>query len=242
MGFECNSDPISVLIADDDTQICNLAQAILAREGYFTLIACDGQQALEASRNHPGLLHLLVSDVKMPRLSGPELCQRIKQERPEISCLLMSGDISGVSMEEGLPFISKPFTPDGLRLKVREVLPSVKPVSQNTDGIWKINADGRTVYANQRMAQMLGTAVEAMLGELSFGFVFPEDVEGAMCLFDTKKRGDSKPFRFRLRRTDGSSVWVSVSNTPMYSNSEFQGILASFSEIESPTLVASVSA
>ena len=124
MQSERDSDRITVLIADDDTQIRKLAQAILAPDGYFTLIACDGQQALEASRDHPGPIHLLLSDVKMPRLSGPELCQRIKLERPETPCLLMSGDISGMSMAEELPFISKPFTPDALRRKVRELLQS----------------------------------------------------------------------------------------------------------------------
>ena len=122
MLFERDFDHVSVLIADDDTQICNLAQAILARDGYFILIARDGQQALEASRDHPGPIHLLLSDVKMPRLSGPELCHQIKLERPETACLLMSGDISGVSMSKELPFISKPFTPDALRRKVRELL------------------------------------------------------------------------------------------------------------------------
>lgn len=88
------------------------------------------------------------------------------------------------------------------------------------------------------MAEMLGTTVDAMLGQLSFAFVFPEDVEVAKRLFDFKKRGDTKPFQFRLRRMDGSPVWVSVSNTPMFSNSEFQGILGLFSEIESPALTA----
>ena len=142
MRFECDFDHISVLIADDDTQICKLAQAILAREGCFTLIACDGQQALEASRGYPGPIHLLLSDVKMPRLGGPELCRQIKVERPETLCLLMSGDISGVPMAEALPFISKPFSPDALRSKVRELVrPAVKPDSQNSDGIWKMPAD-----------------------------------------------------------------------------------------------------
>jgi PAS domain S-box-containing protein len=110
------------------------------------------------------------------------------------------------------------------------------------DGIWKIDTEGRTVYANQRMAEMLGTTADAMLGQLSFGFVFPEDVEVSKRLFNSKKRGDSRPFQFRLRRKDGSPIWVSVSNTPMFSNSEFQGILGLFSEIETPSAVASASA
>jgi|SRR5579872_2750741 len=112
----------TVLIADDDAQIRNLIKAILARDGYFTLIACDGQQALEASRDHPGPIHLLLSDVQMPRLSGPELCEQIRQERYETICVLMSGNVSAVSMAEETPFIKKPFTPDALRCKLRELL------------------------------------------------------------------------------------------------------------------------
>ena len=122
MQFEPHSDHITVLIADDDTQIRNLAQAILARDGYFTLTACDGQQALEASRDQPGSIHLLLSDVQMPRLNGPELCEQIREERHEIICVLMSGNVSAASMAEEMPFIEKPFTPDALRCKLRELL------------------------------------------------------------------------------------------------------------------------
>jgi DNA-binding NtrC family response regulator len=129
MQIELDSDHITVLIADDDKQVCSFAQAVLARDGYFTMIACDGQQALEASRGHPGPIHLLLSDVQMPRLNGPELCQQIRQERGEILCVLMSGNISAVSMAEEMPFIEKPFTPDALRCKVRELLR--RPVRQD---------------------------------------------------------------------------------------------------------------
>src|ERR1700730_8824257 len=122
MQIEGQSDHITVLIADDDTQVCNFAQAVLARDGYFTMIACDGQQALEASRDHPGPIHLLLSDVQMPRLNGPELCQQIRQERHEILCVLMSGNISASSMAEETPFIKKPFTSEALRCKLRELL------------------------------------------------------------------------------------------------------------------------
>ena len=122
MQIERDSDDITVLIADDDTQVCNFAQAVLARDGYFTMIACDGQQALEASRDHPGPIHLLLSDVQMPRLNGPELCKQIRRERHEIICVLMSGNVSAASMAGEMPFIEKPFTPNALRCKLREVL------------------------------------------------------------------------------------------------------------------------
>src|ERR1700680_1342250 len=94
---------MTVLIADDDAQIRNLIKAIVTSDGYSTLIACDGQQALEASRNHPGSIHFLLSDVQMPRLNGPELCEQIRQERHEITCVLMSGNVSAASMGEEMP-------------------------------------------------------------------------------------------------------------------------------------------
>ena len=113
---------MTVLIADDDAQIRNLIKAVLARDGYSTLIACDGQQALEASRNHAGSICLLLSDVQMPRLNGFQLCEQIRQERREIICMLMSGNVSAASMAEEMPFIEKPFSADSLRCKLREVL------------------------------------------------------------------------------------------------------------------------
>lgn len=67
----------------------------------------------------------------MPRLSGPELCQQIKLNRPGISCLLMSGNMSGIRLPEDVPFISKPFAPDFFRLKVQELLAAVKLESPN---------------------------------------------------------------------------------------------------------------
>src|SRR5712692_7420502 len=60
-----------------------------------------------------------------------------------------------------------------------ELLSSLQDKARPQEYIWKINAGGCTVYANQRMAEMLGTTVDAMLGQLSFRFVFPEDVEVA---------------------------------------------------------------
>ena len=115
-------DQVSVLIADDDPLVCRLAQNILAQDDYHILTACDGQQALDVAVAHPGPLHLLLSDVTMPGLSGPELCKQIKHERPDVVCVLMSGDLSGPWVDGELPFISKPFTPDVLRRKVRELL------------------------------------------------------------------------------------------------------------------------
>jgi PAS domain S-box-containing protein len=97
------------------------------------------------------------------------------------------------------------------------------------DGIWIIDADGLTTYANGRMAEILGADPAELPGKHSFDYIFPEDVSAAARLFNAKKTGNSAPFRFRLRRRDGSSVWVKVQGTPM-TNAQgvFRGIVGTF--------------
>ena len=100
------------------------------------------------------------------------------------------------------------------------------------DGIWIIGADSETVYASLRMAEILGTTPADMTGFPSFTYVFPEDVEAAMRLFESKRAGSAKPFRFRLRRQDGSSVWADVQATPMHNAAGvFKGIIGTFTVI-----------
>lgn len=103
-------------------------------------------------------------------------------------------------------------------------------VEKREDGIWIIDADAKTAYANERMAEILGTSPPEMVGRPSFAYVFPEDVDAAQRLFDAKIRGDTKPFHFRLRRKDGSAVWVDVQGTPMHNAAGvFKGVVGTFS-------------
>ena len=102
-------------------------------------------------------------------------------------------------------------------------------MEKRQDGIWIIDAEGRTVYANDGMAEILGTSPSEMVGHPSFAYVFPEDVPDAQRLFDFKKQGSANPFHFKLRRKDGSAVWVDVQGTPMRNAAgEFQGIVGTF--------------
>jgi PAS domain S-box-containing protein len=103
-------------------------------------------------------------------------------------------------------------------------------VEKHKDGIWIIDVLGQTVYANQRMAEILGTTTAEMIGQPSFTYVFPEDVPSAQRLFDAKQLGDINPFHFKLRRKDGSSVEVDVQGTPMHDAAgRFTGIVGTFS-------------
>ncbi|HEY3705334.1 MAG TPA: PAS domain-containing protein [Terracidiphilus sp.] len=101
--------------------------------------------------------------------------------------------------------------------------------SIQTKGIWIIDADAHTVYANDAMAEILGTSAANLAGEHSLQFVFPEDLAAAQRLFSSKQAGSAAPFHFRLRRADGSSVWVDVQGTPMYTpEGLFDGIIGTF--------------
>src|ERR1700692_4639172 len=99
-------------------------------------------------------------------------------------------------------------------------------MEKHQDGIWIIDSEGQTVFANQRMAEILGTSPSEMIGHPSFAYVFEEDVPAAQRLFDAKQRGDINPFHFKLRRKDGSAIWVDVQGTPMYNaGGRFNGIV-----------------
>ena len=106
-----------ILLVEDDVGVQFFVWRSLKASGFSVLTASDGKVALEASRNYPGAIDLLLSDVGMPGMDGLELCNRIVAERPGIKVLMMSGAPSHeeqVSMN-GLPFLHKPFTMTALR-------------------------------------------------------------------------------------------------------------------------------
>ena len=107
---------------------------------------------------------------------------------------------------------------------------SYEKMTKDLDGIWIIDAEAKTAYANERMSEILGTSPAEMVGKPSFAYLFPEDVSEAQRLFEAKTRGDTNPFRFKLRRKDGSGVWVDVQGTPMHNAAGvFRGIVGTFS-------------
>ena len=100
------------------------------------------------------------------------------------------------------------------------------------EGIWVVDPDGRTIFSNRRMAEILGTGFESMAEQSCFACVFPDDVAAAQRNFFRTLAGDRRPFDFRLRRVDGSPVWVSVSCMPMCDDKGAQvGLLGLFSDI-----------
>ena len=102
-------------------------------------------------------------------------------------------------------------------------------MAQDQDGLWIINAEANTIFANERMAEILGETVAEMIGRPSFAYVFPEDQPAAQRLFESKMQGNADPFRFRLRRRDGQAVVVDVQGTPLPGpEGTFNGIVGTF--------------
>jgi len=117
----------TILLVEDNEQVRNLARAILSRRGYSLLIAQDGSDALRILARHHGPLHLILTDVIMPGMSGKELFDRVAALYSDMKVLYMSGYTDNVIaqrgvLDQGIHFIQKPFTVTGLLAKVREVL------------------------------------------------------------------------------------------------------------------------
>ena len=120
----------TVLLVEDAQRVRAVVREILEMSGYTVLEAHHGAEALELSNRHAGPIHLLVTDVVMPQMSGRELAQRLSTLRPDLKVLYMSGYTDDAIVRHGvlasgIAFLSKPFTPDAIALKVRELLDGV---------------------------------------------------------------------------------------------------------------------
>jgi len=100
------------------------------------------------------------------------------------------------------------------------------------EGIWLVDPQGQTIFCNERMAKILGADVESLEKMSCFDPVFPDDLEDARRQFGLQMAGTGEPFDFRLRRNDGSAVWVSISCRQMYDQSgDIIGLLGLFTDI-----------
>jgi CheY-like chemotaxis protein len=117
----------TVLLVEDEAAVRNLTRRVLEGYGYTMLTTENGYEALRVAQERQGPIHLLLTDVVMPKMGGRELAERLTPARPEMKVLYLSGYTDdaivhhGV-LEPGIAFLQKPFTPQVLGRKVREVL------------------------------------------------------------------------------------------------------------------------
>lgn len=120
------SAPETILLVDDDKPLRDVTRKTLQQRGYMVLFAGDGEAALRVCKQHIDPIHLLLTDVVMPGLSGPKLAEHIVSLRPNIRILYTSGYTDAVTIPGGLcpgvGFLVKPFTAEALTQKVREIL------------------------------------------------------------------------------------------------------------------------
>lgn len=116
-----------ILVVDDEPTVLNIVSTILANAEFTVLRASDPAEALDTARRHDGPIRLLVSDVVMPGMSGPDLADALATEHPETECLFIAGlpdspEICNRILSHGRPFLPKPFLARTLLDKVRQVL------------------------------------------------------------------------------------------------------------------------
>lgn len=104
-----------------------LAEEVLADAGHRVLSAANGRAAVQLAQKHPGPIDLLITDVVMPEMSGPDLADQLLQSRPGLIVLFISGYTDHAllhrgAIEQGTAFLQKPFLPDALMAKVNELL------------------------------------------------------------------------------------------------------------------------
>ena len=117
-------NPTVILLAEDDVQVQYFIWKLLRAEGFTVLTSGNGEFALEVSRNYPGRIDLLITDIEMPRMNGLQLYRKISAERPGIKALVMSSDLEWRYQDtlNGLPFLRKPFTATVLRHSIQALL------------------------------------------------------------------------------------------------------------------------
>jgi len=119
----------TILVLEDEARVRRLICEVLAGRGYRVLEAVRGEEAIRMAAEHRGRVHLLLADVVLPEMSGPQALEQIRLRQPNMKVLFMSGYTDEAMahhgiLDSGAPFLQKPFLPETLARKVREVLAS----------------------------------------------------------------------------------------------------------------------
>jgi two-component system cell cycle sensor histidine kinase/response regulator CckA len=122
-----------IVVVDDDEDVRSVIARLLERDGYTVLEAENGEHALEVMQEHHGPVDLLVSDINMPEMDGLELVGFLRDAYPSLRALFVSGQGPQYLMEnrdriaEGTHFLAKPFKPEALSERVREIISAAPP-------------------------------------------------------------------------------------------------------------------
>ncbi len=124
----------TVLLVEDEAAVRASARDFLVHCGYTVVVAENGEDALRVSRDYSGPIHLMISDVVMPKMGGPQVAAHLLEERPSMKTLFVSGYAENTILQHGnidvaARFLSKPFSLSALANKIREVLETSEPLA-----------------------------------------------------------------------------------------------------------------
>ena len=132
----------TIMLVEDEGILRGLGRRMLNHLGYRVLVANDGDQALQLSKNHPDRIDLLLTDVVMPKVDGQKLADQMAQSRPGMKVLFMSGYLDGpqqrLNVIRGNAFIQKPFSTATLAAKIRQILdqgPAYQPSQEGEQSL-----------------------------------------------------------------------------------------------------------
>jgi two-component system cell cycle sensor histidine kinase/response regulator CckA len=103
-----------ILLVDDERSVLNLLNAVLRTSGHQVLTAANGLEGLAVFRSYTGLIDLVITDIKMPVMDGFELVGRIRESKPNVKIICMSG-YADQELPKGVAFLPKPFLPNDVR-------------------------------------------------------------------------------------------------------------------------------
>jgi CheY-like chemotaxis protein len=146
-----NARSNTILVVEDEATIRSIVRIVLERKGHIVLEAGDGMDGLTVSRAFSGRIDLVVSDVRMPKMDGPEMVSRLRAERPGIKILLMSAYFTqSLPSDTTEEFLAKPFLPADIEKKVQEMLAPDQPLLAGGNWPQQKNGCGRRRRSQHR--------------------------------------------------------------------------------------------
>ena len=185
----------TILLVEDDDQLRAAFQEVLAQSGYHVLGAQNAGEAFLIGLERTAPIHLLVTDVVMPRMDGDQLAERLSSARPEMKVLYVSGYPRTARMAPGAPYIQKPLTPEALLRGVRQALDGATPAARTSTRLLRV--------APERPP---GARVLIVDDDLMVRTIAASLLRAQGCLCDTVERGDEIGAALARAETSGVAV------------------------------------
>jgi PAS domain S-box-containing protein len=174
------------------------------------------------------LLALIVSSLNGQRLKALEELRRADEELQQ-RILERTADLAKTNEDLQTEIAERRQAEIALRASEGRLR---RLVETSLEGIWTVDVEGKTDYVNQRAAGILGYTVDEMLGRSPLDFLFPKDVPDGVEKLESRKQGVRGQLDYRMRRKDGSEIWVRSNSTPIFGDQgEYLGALAMFTDI-----------